>query len=124
MPPNICKTFFLNFVDQMVMDFGESPKKRRFRYSYQDKAALIQKYQESMEADPENCSMKKFASEANISKSMIFRWLKNKEEIFRKCAIEQGLPPPLELGLIKAEINPDGDDLIPNDLLEYEINNE
>merc|ERR1712110_1380330 len=81
---------------QMMMELGEfssnSPKKSRIRYSYQDKANLIQSYQEMMEVDPENCSMKKFAIEANISKSMLFRWIKNKDEIFRKCAIEQGLP--------------------------------
>ena len=93
-----------NLADQLLMaDLGEISKKRRYRYSYQDKAVLIQKYQESMEADPENCSMKKFAIEANISKSMLCRWLKMKDEIFRKSAIEQGLPPPPCFAEIKLE---------------------
>ena len=69
------------------MEDGEISKKRRYRYSYQDKANIIQKYLEALNAD-ENLSMSVFADEANISKSMLYKWLKDKETIFRKSELE------------------------------------
>ena len=69
------------------MEDGEISKKKRYRYSYQDKANIIQKYLEALNAD-ENLSMSVFADEANISKSMLSRWIKDQANIFRKSSIE------------------------------------
>ena len=76
--------------DQLVVDLlpGDiSSKRSRYRYSYHDKANIIQKYLEALNSDSQ-LSMSIFAKEANISKSMLYKWLKDKETIFRKSELE------------------------------------
>ena len=71
----------------MMVEDGEISKKKRYRYSYQDKANIIQKYLEALNSDPLT-SMSIFAKEANIANSMLCRWIKDQANIFRKSELE------------------------------------
>ena len=66
------------------MEESETPKKTRKFYTYQEKADIIQKYLEAKNQDA-SLGLQKFAESEHMHASMLLRWLRDKDNIYRKC---------------------------------------
>ena len=66
-------------------DLEESyiPRKAKTLYSYAEKAETINKYLDAKNQDL-TLSLRKFAESENLTKSVLFNWVKDKDRIFRK----------------------------------------
>ena len=77
------KTFLEGFVHVDVEE-SETPKKTRKQYTYQEKTDIIHKYLEAKNQDP-SLRLQKFAESEHMHASMLFRWLRDKDNIYKKC---------------------------------------
>ena len=78
------KTFLKGFV-QDDQEGSYAIKKMRKSYTYQEKADIIHKYLEAKSQD-ESLTFQKFADSQNIAKTVLLRWVKDRDNVIRKCS--------------------------------------